>query len=73
MEGTPDYNFGIDAGVTKLTKKNDDLLSVYLAAMVKYALEDKGNVKDTNATNLAAIRTLLVYAQNPANHVKNFR
>ncbi len=43
MEGTPEYTFQIDDKAMELTKGNKDLLGLYLAAMTKVVLDNKGD------------------------------
>ena len=70
MSGTPDYTFNIDAVVEKLTKGNEDMLGVYLAAMTKFALEHTDQAKDAKAVKLNAVGLVLDYVENPAYNIK---
>lgn len=70
MSGTPDYQFSIDESAVKLTKKNEDLLGVYMAAMVKNALEHKTDPKDPEKAKLNTIKMVIAYAKVPGNNVK---
>jgi hypothetical protein len=70
MQGTPDYNFTLDEQTTKFAKKNDDLLALYMAAMVKYVLENKEDSKDQNKIKLNSVKLILSYARDPKNNVK---
>lgn len=70
MSGTPDYNFTLDEQATKFTKKSDDLLGLYMAAMTKYVLENKENAKDQNMIKLNAVKLIIAYAKEEKNKVK---
>ena len=70
MSGTPDYGFTLDEQATKFTKKNDDLLGLYMAAMTKYVLENKSDSKDQNKIKLNAVRLIINYAKVEGNKVK---
>ena len=70
MSGTPDYSFTLDNVATKLTKGNDDLLGLYMAAMTKYCLENPANAKDEKLVKLNSLKTLITYCDNPANNIK---
>jgi hypothetical protein len=70
MSGTPDYSFSLDEQATKLAKKNNDLLGLYMAAMTKYVLENKADSKDQNKIKLNAVKLLIAYAKDKTNNVK---
>jgi uncharacterized protein YqkB len=70
MSGTPDYTFDIDERAAKFTKKDSDLLGLYLAAMTKFVLEDKASAKDQNKIKLNALKSVAAYAKDKANKVK---
>lgn len=70
MSGTPDYQFAIDEGVTKICKGNDNLLGLYMAAMTKYSLENKASSGDAKLVKLNVVRMLLAYCENPGNSMK---
>lgn len=70
MTGTPEYSFTLDEQSTKFAKKNDDLLSLYMAAMTKYVLENKADAKDQNKIKLNAVKLIIIYVKDPANKVK---
>src|SRR5690349_5019108 len=59
MSGTPDYQFGIDAAVEPLMKKNDEIIGLYMAAMTKYSLSNKEMAADQNAVKLGSFTLLL--------------
>ncbi len=70
MAGSPDYYFTLDAQATKFSKKNDDLMALYMAAMTKYVLENKEYAADQNKIKLNAVKLIVDYAKNPDNKVK---
>ena len=70
MSGSPDFNINIDASASKIAKGNDDLLGLYMVAMSKFALENRGEAADANKVKLSAIRTLLTYCENENNNMK---
>ena len=70
MTGTPDYSFTLDEQATKFAKKNDDLLSQYMAAMTKFALENKADAKDQNKVKLNAVKLIIAYVKDEKNKVK---
>ena len=70
MSATPDFQFDMDQTVMKMMKGNDDVLGLYMAAMAKYVLENKGNSKDQKLVKLNAVTHLLNYAENPKNNFK---
>jgi hypothetical protein len=63
MTGSPDYNFDIDETATNISKVNEDLLVIYLAAMCKYALENKESAKVKKAVRLNTVKTVLAYCK----------
>jgi hypothetical protein len=71
MSGTPDYTFTLDGVIEKVTKGNDEMLGVYMAAMTKYALEHPDQAKDPKVVKLNAVMLLLDYCENPAYKVKS--
>lgn len=70
MTATPDYHFAIDEDASKLMKGSDDLLVLYMGAMTKYVLENKGSAADQKAVKVNAMSILLTYTDNPSNNVK---
>jgi hypothetical protein len=69
MSGTPDYGFTMDGVSGKIIKGNNELLSLYMASMAKYSLDNKSSA-DINMVRLNAIKILLAYCENPANNLK---
>jgi hypothetical protein len=70
MGGTPDYSFNIDGQATRLIGGNEILLSVYLAGMTKFAIENTGKAGDHETMKKFAVKSLLKYCENPANKIK---
>ena len=71
MSATPDYQFDLDAGVMKNLKGNDEVVGLYMAAMGKYVLENKGTKADGKTVKLNAMTIVLNYTDNPANNIKS--
>lgn len=70
MTGSPDYSFAIDEEITKLAKKNDDLMAVYMAAMAKYVLENKTESTNANKVKLNAVKLVVDFSKDTRNNVK---
>lgn len=70
MEGTPDYTFDIGEKAVKLTKGNSDLLGLYLAAMSKVVIENKGEKLDGESIYNQSENLLVNYCSNSANNTK---
>lgn len=70
MAGTPDYSFSIDEPVARLMKKNEAVLSIYMAAATKFVLENPSQA--TNAATVAyhAIDLLLTYCEDSTHDVE---
>jgi hypothetical protein len=70
MSGTPDFGFTFGSPETDFITGDNDLMAVYIAAMVKYALQNKEAAKDPKKIELNGVMTLIQYAKDPANNVK---
>jgi len=70
MSGTPDYSFNFEYARNTVSKGNTDVLGIYMAAMVKYTLENKDSAKDANLVKLNAVKILLNYCENKNNNIK---
>ncbi|WP_412984751.1 hypothetical protein [Pontimicrobium sp. IMCC45349] len=70
MMGTPDYSFEISEESLKITKGNDDLLGLYMAAMTKVVLENKGDKLDSAQIHNQAKEILIAYCSNSENKMK---
>lgn len=69
MNGTTDYSFVFRDVVDKIGKDNNDLLGLYIAAMVKYTLENKAAAKDAKLVKLNAVMLLLNYCEKKDNNM----
>jgi len=70
MEGTPDYTFSLDGPITRISENSADIIAVYMAAMVKFCLENKAQSKDMKAIKLSAVKSLIAYCSDASNGVK---
>lgn len=70
MSGTPDQSYDFDYARNVVSKGNNDILGVYMAAMVKYAVENKEAAKDPKMVKLNSIIILLNYCEKKENNVK---
>ena len=70
MGGTPDYMFSIDETIVKATKSSANLLAVYLAASVKYVLENKEMASNENEVKYNSILFFLDYCKDATKNVK---
>lgn len=69
MSGTPDYSFVIDESISKLMEKNEAVLSIYMAAMTKYTLDNRDKKITPSDLKLNAFEQLLNYSEVPGNKV----
>lgn len=69
MTGTPDYSFTIDSKITKICKNQSLLSSVYMAACVKYSIENKQDAKNSQAISYNGYLTFIKYCENLDNGV----
>jgi len=70
MTGTPDFTFGLDATIAEASKKDEQVLLLYMTAMSKVALENPTKAKDNDFVRLQAWHLLLNYYSNPTNKMK---
>lgn len=73
MQGTDKYTFSLGQDVLKLTKGNDDLLGLYMAAMTKVALESKGGKLSEDAMFEQSADMLTAYCMDDSNNIKPSR
>ena len=73
MTGTPDYTFDLDNRVMELTKGNDDLLALYMAAMTKVVLENSGPDLTAEQIYKSSENLLVAYCANGDNRMKPSR
>jgi hypothetical protein len=70
-QGTPDYHFTLgDKIMQEFYLENDDLLDVYMAAMVKYVLENKEDSKEQKRIKLNSAKLIIAYSKVSKNNVK---
>lgn len=72
MEGAP-YTFMINEEVVDLTQSNEELMTVYLASMVNYAINNIENVKDQKIVRKESLIIFLTYIDNPKYLVEQTR
>ena len=70
MYGTTDYAFVFNDVVDKIGKDNNELLGMYMAAMAKYALQNKAVAKDQKQLKINAMILLLNYCENKDNNMR---
>jgi len=70
MSGTPDYSFVMDGTTAKIGGDNKDIFGIYMAAMIKYSIDNKDVSKDAKQVKLNAITMLIDYCENKNNNVK---
>lgn len=69
VKGTKDYSFYFDGKVTDLSG-DANLLSLFIAAMVKYTLENKAEAANPIRIETNASRIVLEYCQDEKNNFK---
>jgi hypothetical protein len=69
MTGTKDHNFYMQGKVAGISSDNN-LLSLFIAAMVKYSLENKAEAINAMTVELNASRLVLAYCDDPKNNFK---
>ena len=69
MRGTPDFTFELDNSVINLTRKDEKVMGVYMAAMTKYVLENPGISGNPEDVTYHSFLLFLDYCENPANGV----
>jgi hypothetical protein len=70
MESTPDYSFVINDFVHEMTKGKENLMQLYLAALVKATLESANPYEDQEDIQTASMHAFLNYCIEPSNNVK---
>jgi hypothetical protein len=70
MAGTPDFNFTVDSTISKIATENDDLVRIYLSALVKYTIENKQAAKKMNQQKLNAFKITIAYCKVANNNVQ---
>lgn len=69
MAGTPDYTFSFDNSM-KAFNNDLDLMTLYLASLTKYCLENPAQSKEDDMIKVNAWKILLSYCDNASNNVK---
>ena len=70
MYGTTDYSFVFNDVGERIGKDNNELIGLYMTAMVKYTLENKAAAKDPKQVKLNALILLLNYCENKENNMR---
>src|SRR5918993_552024 len=70
MTGTPDYSFRLDEAANSIFKGNNELMGIYMSAMVKYSLENKVEAKDPKTVKLNSLLGTIAYCEKKENNVK---
>jgi hypothetical protein len=73
MEGTPDYVFNLEEDIPQLTHSSNKLLSVYMACLVKFVLENKPMASDQNEVRFNAVNSYLDYCLKSGTGVKEYK
>jgi len=69
LTGNKDHNFYMQGKVTDLGS-DQNLLSLYIAAMAKYSLENKAEAVNALTVELNASKLVLAYCDDPKNNFK---
>lgn len=69
MMGTPDYTFSMES-TEEIMGNDDNIMTIYMAAMTKFCLENKGLAKDQAAVKVGTWKIIADYIDNPAHKVK---
>ena len=69
MEGT-DYSFSIDSKAVELTEGNNDLFGLYMMALPKVVLENKGANLSNDEIHNRVVTLLIAYCKNEKNNMK---
>ncbi|MDO9374806.1 MAG: hypothetical protein Q7T76_10320 [Ferruginibacter sp.] len=70
MTGTPDFAFRLDEAANTIFKGSSDLMGIYMAAMVKYSLENRTEAKDPKLVKLNGLTSTLAYCEKKENSVR---
>lgn len=70
MTGTTDHTFELDEKSMELTKGNDDLLGLYMAAMSKVVIENNQEKLTNEEIHNRSEEILVEYCSNPDNKMK---
>ena len=70
MTGTPDFSFDINDTFSKAFANDADLLGLYMAAVVKFTLENKGKALNNMLVGFNATKMLIEYSNKTSNNLK---
>ena len=70
MGGTPDYTFELHDKLSKPFIGETDLVGLYMAAMAKYALQNKATTPPATTVGLNAVKMIIEYSNKPSNNLK---
>jgi len=70
MAKTPNYVYHVDKNVAKILDKKGNVLSVFIAAMTKFSIENPEQGNDPKAVALYAWNTTLDYIANKSNNIQ---
>jgi hypothetical protein len=70
MAGTPHFTFQLNEQIARSFAEEPELMNLYMAAMAKYALENKNKAADTGEINLQAAKALIEYTARTANNLR---
>lgn len=70
MTGTPDYSYSVLGNILKLDPDGNKLMAPYMAALIKVGFDSPEKLKDIKASELAAMKLIAEYCENPANKIK---
>lgn len=70
MAGTPDYSFSLGSDFSSLCNKDTELVTLYMASLVKAALNDDYSGKDSKSITKNGHEIFLKYCASPENNVK---
>ncbi|TRZ46162.1 hypothetical protein [Robertkochia solimangrovi] len=73
MQGTPDYTFDISKDAMDLTKGNDELLGLYMAAMTKTVLDNPDLELSGKEIYKRSEKLLVDYCADPKNNINPSR
>lgn len=73
MTGTPDYEFAIDESFGPFMKKNEKLISIFMASLANHALKHHAQLTDAKQVKKGSYEIFLEYCSKPENGVDKFK
>ena len=73
MTGTPDYEFGVDESFSPFMKKNEKLISIFMASLANYALKNRDQLTNPKQMKKGSYETFLEYCAKTENGVTKFK